>query len=373
MRILYDATPLLMRSAGVKNYHHSLLAQLLPLIWPHELELFPYLDKLAPNHNERSNYSLWETVRGLGAVLTSNYLFAPTAARAAREADVFHVTPHMWRPPEGPALTSMVHDPTPLLMPDAHTPGNIRYFEHFASHVMPRLEAMIVPSYAVKHDLVEVCGADEERITVISHGVDEEFFEATPAQKEVAHTQYELPDRYILFVGSMEPRKNLSGLLEAFASLPEKTQRTYPLVIVGATGWKNAPIQEAISKNANVRPIGYVSRELLPAVYEGCSLFVFPSHYEGFGMPVLEAMAAGAPVITSSVSALPEVIGDTGIAVDPENTSALAEAMGNVLDDPQTAALMGSAGRQRARRFTWERCALETKNFFESVAEADEQ
>ena len=373
MRIAYDATPLLMRSAGVKNYHHSLLTQLLPLIWPHEIRLFPYLDALTPNYNERSNYSFLETIRGLGSILASNYLFLPTIHKAVGGADLFHVTPHLWRPPEGPVLTSMVHDPTPLLMPEAHTPSNVRYFERFASVILPKLDAMIVPSYAVKHDLVEICGADEERITVIPHGVDDEFFEATPAQKEVAHTRHELPDRYLLFVGSMEPRKNLSGLLEAFARLPEKTQQTVPLVIVGATGWKNADIQAAIAKNSNVRPIGYVGRELLPAVYEGCAAFVFPSHYEGFGMPVLEAMAAGAPVITSNVSALPEVIGDAGIAVDPDDTGAIAEAIGNVLDDPQTAALMGSAGRQRARRFTWERCALETKSFFESVADLDER
>jgi alpha-1,3-rhamnosyl/mannosyltransferase len=362
-----------MRSAGVKNYHHSLLSQLMLLIWPHDLELFPYLHRLAPNHNERSNYSTLDTIKGLGAMLASNYLFAPTVKVAARQADLFHVTPHLWRPPEGPILTSMVHDPTPLIMPEAHTASNVRYFERFARDVMPRLDAMIVPSYAVKHDLVEVCGADEERITVIPHGVDEDFFEATPAQREVARTQYGLPDRYILFVGSVEPRKNLLGLLEAYASLPEQTQRLYPLVIVGATGWKNELIQRAITKNENVRLVGYVSRELLPAVYESCSLFVFPSLYEGFGMPVLEAMAAGRPVVTSNVSALPEVVGDAAIVVDPEDVDALAVAMENVLDDPQTAALMGSEARQRARTFTWERCALETKHFFEMTADPEEQ
>lgn len=372
MKILYDATPLLMRSAGVKNYHHSLLTQLMLLIWPHELELFPDLEKLEPNHNERSNYSKWETLRGLAAMLASNYLFAPTVRSAARGADLFHVTPHLWRPPEGPVLTSMVHDPTPILMPEAHTAGNVRYFQHFVRRVMPRLDAMIVPSYAVKHDLVELCGASEETITVIPHGVGEEFFEATPAQREVARTQYDLPDRYVLFVGSVEPRKNLLGLIAAFTSLPQKTQREYPLVIVGASGWKNEAIQNAISKNANVKLGGYVSRELLPAVYEGCSLFVFPSHYEGFGMPVLEAMAAGAPVITSKTSALPEVVGDTGILIDPDDVEDLAEAMERVLEDQQTAALMGSSARQRARRFTWEKCALETKYFFESVGEAEE-
>ena len=372
MRILYDATPLLMRSAGVKNYHHSLLKQLMLLIWPHELELFPYLDKLEPNHNERSNYSRSQTIRGLGAMLASNYLFAPTLSAAAREADVFHITPHLWRPPNGPILTSMVHDPTPIMLPDAHTAGNIRYFQHFVDKVMPRLDAMVTPSYAVKRDLVEVCGAAEEKITVIPHGVDEEFFESTPAQREVARMQYGLPDRYILFVGSVEPRKNLLGLLEAYAGLPAAVQRSYPLVIVGASGWKNESIQRAISKNANVRLAGYVSRELLPAVYEGCSLFVFPSHYEGFGMPVLEAMAAGAPVIASNVSALPEVVGDSGILIDPDDIEDLTEAMERVLEDQQTAALMGSSARQRARRFTWEKCALETKHFFESVAETEE-
>ncbi len=372
MRILYDATPLLMRSAGVKNYHHSLLRQLMLLIWPHELELFPHLETLEPNHNERSNYSRMTTLKGLGAMLASNYLHAPTVQSAAKNADLFHLTPHLWRPPAGPVLTAMVHDPTPLLMPETHTAGNIRYFQHFAAHVMPRLEAMIVPSYAVKRDLAELCGASEERITIIPHGVDEEFFEATPAQREVARTQYALPDRYILFVGSVEPRKNLLGLLEAFTGLPLETQRHYPLVIVGAAGWKNETIQTAIAKNPNVRLAGYVSRELLPAVYEGCSLFVFPSHYEGFGMPVLEAMAAGAPIIASNSSALPEVLGDTGILIDPDDPNNLAEAIAQVLEDQQTAALMGSAARQRARTFTWERCALETKHFFESVGEAEE-
>jgi glycosyltransferase involved in cell wall biosynthesis len=238
--------------------------------------------------------------------------------------------------------------------------------------VLPRLDAMIVPSYAVKNDLVQHCGADEERITVIPHGVDDEFFEATPAQREVACSQYSLPERYMLFVGSVEPRKNLAGLLEAFSSLPEKTQRDYPLVLAGATGWKNEDIGRTIARNPNVRAIGYVSRDLLPAVYESSSVFVFPSHYEGFGMPVLEAMAAGIPVITSNVSGLPEVLGDAGILVDPDDAGALAEAITSVLEDPQTANLMGSAARQRARRFPWEKCALETKRFFEVVAESDE-
>ena len=364
MKVVYDATPLLMRSAGVKNYHDALLRRLTLAIWPHRLDLFPFLPGLRPNRNESSNYSSFETKWRLAAVLASNYLHAPTARLAARGADIFHLTHHLWNPPPGPLWTTMVHDPTPALMPEFHTESNVRYFRLFVEQTLPRLEALLVPSYAVKRDLVRYCGASEERITVVHHGVDEDFFEATPAQREVARRTYDLPDRYVLSVGSMEPRKNLVRLAQAYAALPAALQAQFPLVVVGASGWKNAEIRKALAASPHIRPVGYVTRELLPAVYEACSLFVFPSLYEGFGMPLLEAMAAGAPVLTSNVSAMPEVVGDCGLLADPHDVGAMTEAMRLALEDPTAAALMGGNARQRARRFTWERCALETKMFF---------
>ncbi|MBI1353574.1 MAG: glycosyltransferase [Acidobacteria bacterium] len=369
MKVLYDATPLLMRSAGVKNYHYSLLLRLLPSIWPHQMELFPWLGSLPPNENQRSNYPAWQTYAGLGTMLASNWLGLPLARLQAQGADLFHVTQHLWRPPQTARLTSMVHDPTPLTMPECHTESNVRYFERFVERTLPRLDALITPSYAVKRDLVRYCGAAEERITVIPHGVDEDFFEATPAQREVARQTYELPDRYMLFVGSVEPRKNLTGLLDALEMLPDSLRRQVPLLLVGPHGWKNEEIQKRLAKTDHVRTLGYVKRELLPAVYEACSLFVFPSLYEGFGMPLLEAMAAGAPVLSSNTSAMPEVVGDAGLLVGPQEPHRMAEAIRNALEDQHTAALMGGQARQRARRFTWERCALETKKFFEETLE----
>ena len=369
MKVLYDATPLLMRSAGVKNYHHALLRQLIPAIWPHQIALYPWLEGLPPNENQRSNYSAWKTYAGLGTMLASNWLRLPLARIQARGADLFHVTHHLWRPPQLGLLTSMVHDPTPLTMPECHTESNIRYFERFVRHTLPRLDALIVPSHAVKRDLVRECGASEERITVIPHGVDEDFFQATPAQREVARQSYELPDRYMLFVGSVEPRKNLMGLLDALELLPDNLRRQFPLLLVGPHGWKNERIQKRLARTDHVRVLGYVRRELLPAVYESCSLFVFPSLYEGFGMPALEAMAAGAPVLASNVSALPEVVGDAGLLVRPDDPRKMAESMRHALEDQHTAALMGGHARQRARQFTWERCAMETKKFFEETLE----
>lgn len=369
MKVLYDATPLLMRSAGVKNYHYALLRRLIPTIWPNEIELFPWLKELPANDNQGSNYSKLETYAGLGAMLGSNYLGLPLPHMAARRADLFHITHHLWHPPRLARLSSMVHDPTPLTLPECHTSSNIRYFERFVEKTMPKLDAIVTPSYAVKRDLVRYCAASEERITVIPHGVDEDFFEATPAQREVARQTYDLPDRYILFVGSVEPRKNLLRLLEAYDLLPEKLRAQHPLLLVGPPGWNNEEIQKRLSKARHVRVVGFVRRELLPAVYESCSLFAFPSLYEGFGMPVLEAMAAGAPVMTSKRSALPEVVGQTGLLVHPKKPEEMAEAMRSVLEDSHNAALMGGQARQRARQFTWDRCAAETKKFFEETVE----
>lgn len=370
MRVLYDATPLLMRSAGVKNYHHALLDSMLRLAPAEriELDLFPYLDSLAPNHNERSNYPFSATAARLGGILASNYLGFPYASRAVSRAALFHVTPHLMRPPGQVPLTSMIHDPTPLTMPECHTVSNIRYFERFAETTMPRLAGMITPSEAVKRELVKNYGVEEGRVRAIPHGVAPDFFDSSAAQRQVARKTYDLPDSFVFFLGSMEPRKNLERLAQAYDLLPAPVQKRFPLVVAGAGGWKNEGIAKRLRRNPNVRLIGYIRRELLPAVYASCSLFAFPSLYEGFGMPVAEAMAAGAPVLTSNVSALPEVVGKGALLVDPLDVGSIAEGLAKVLGDPNQAAVMADLGRSRARGFTWARTAEETLRFFRDTA-----
>jgi alpha-1,3-rhamnosyl/mannosyltransferase len=253
-------------------------------------------------------------------------------------------------------------------MPEYHTVSNIRYFETFANKTLPKLAKMITPSVAVKSELVDEFGAREARIEVIPHGVDLDYFSASTAQKQVAASEYDLPDEFVLFVGSIEPRKNLISLIHAHGRLPEGLQRRFPLLVVGAPGWKNSEVRAAIDRSRHARVVGYVKRELLPAVYDSASLFVLPSLYEGFGLPLLEAMAAGAPAIASNVSALPEVAGECAWLVNPLDIDELAEAMRAVLEDRKGAMELAARARQRARQFTWERCALETKDFFASVA-----
>jgi alpha-1,3-rhamnosyl/mannosyltransferase len=364
VRILYDATPLLLRSAGVKNYHHTLLRYLIPNIAPHDLRLFPFLKSLTPNHNERSNYPPLSTALRLGGVLASNYLGVPLPALGA---DLFHVTPHVWRLPDKVCLTSMIHDPTPVLMPECHTASNVRYFKRFVEETARRLDGVMVPSQAVKRDLAQSLPFSEEQITVVPHGVDDDFFEATAAALQAVRANHNLPPDYILTVGSLEPRKNLTTLIKAFSILPESLRRQYPLVIAGASGWKNKQLKLLVEGTPYVHLAGYVRRRLLPALYHGATLFVFPSLYEGFGLPLVEAMAARLPVIASNRSAMPEVVGDAGLLVDPLNEEKLARTIERLLHQPDEAARLGEAGYHQARLFTWQRTAAATKTFFEQV------
>jgi glycosyltransferase involved in cell wall biosynthesis len=367
VNILYDATPLLMRSAGVKNYHHALLRYLIPNSAPHKLRLFPYLPSLTANRNEQSNYPWLDTKARLGGVLASNYLGLPLTQIAARGTDLFHVTPHLWRLPRKVCLTAMIHDPTPVLMPECHTASNVRYFKRFLVKIVPHLDGILVPSQAVKQDLVQNTPVSEHQVAVVPHGVDDDFFEATPAAIEIARHTYDLPPNYILTVGSLEPRKNLITLIKAFHRLPENLRHQYPLVITGASGWKNKDLRTLAARSPYVHLTGYVRRRLLPAVYHAASLFVFPSLYEGFGLPLLEAMAARLPVVASNRSAIPEVVGGAGLLVDPLDVAALASAIERMLSHPDEAAALGEAAHRQARQYSWQITAAATKAFFETI------
>jgi alpha-1,3-rhamnosyl/mannosyltransferase len=367
LNILYDATPLLMRSAGVKNYHHALLRHLIPNFAPHDLQLFPYLPSLTANRNEASNYPWLATKLRLGGILASNYLAVPLPQIAARKVDLFHVTPHLWHPPRRVCLTAMIHDPTPALMPECHTTSNVRYFKRFIAKIAPHLDGILVPSQAVKQDLVQNTPVNDRQVVVVPHGVDEDFFEATPAAIEMARHSYHLPANYILTVGSLEPRKNLITLIKAFQKLPQHLQRQYPLVITGAGGWKNNSLRKLAARSPHVYLSGYVRRRLLPAVYHAASLFVFPSLYEGFGLPLLEAMAARLPVVASNRSAIPEVVGESGVLVDPLDIPAMTAAIERLLSHPDEGAALGEAARRRAHAYSWQGTAAATKAFFETV------
>ena len=171
-------------------------------------------------------------------------------------------------------------------------------------------------------------------------------------------------------VGTLEPRKNLSGLLAAYSRLPEKTQGEHPLAVVGMKGWLSDALErqlEPLERRSRVRRLGYVAHEDLPFVYAGAHAFAFPSFYEGFGLPPLEAMACGVPVLISNRSSLPEVAGDAALQVDPEDVEAMTRGLERLLGDEGFRARAVRAGPERAAGFTWERCVDRTVDVYRRV------
>jgi glycosyltransferase involved in cell wall biosynthesis len=232
-----------------------------------------------------------------------------------------------------------------------------------------RAEIVLAVSETTKRDIVERWGIPADRIVVTPEGVAADFFEPPP-QGALADLKkrHGLPERYILQVGALEPRKNHLGTLEAYHQLrPQARFADLGLVLAGPPGWNNGPILRAIRNSPyrdDIRLLGFVSDDERRALYHSASALAFPSFYEGFGLPPLEAMASGLPVIASNSGAIGEVVGDAGILVDPYRPSEIADALSAVLDSPSLAELYVTRGRARATRFTWDACAKKTEEAF---------
>jgi glycosyltransferase involved in cell wall biosynthesis len=258
-----------------------------------------------------------------------------------------------------------VHDLTFVRFPDRFHPLKQRYLAHLTRFSARRARRILADSAATKRDVEETFGIPAARVDVVYPGVDDDFRPYDPADAtdraalDDFRKAHGLPARYVFYQGTLEPRKNVDRLVEAFA---RAVRRGLPhaLVLAGGRGWGYDAIFAAVERlGLRDRVIfpGYVQRREQPLWYNAADVFVYPSQYEGFGLPALEAMACGVPVITSNTSSLPEVVGDTQITVDPSDVEALTEAMLSVLTDPDRAAEMRLAGRRRAVGFTWQGAA----------------
>jgi glycosyltransferase involved in cell wall biosynthesis len=225
-------------------------------------------------------------------------------------------------------------------------------------------------SESTRQDAIRVLGISPEKIAATQLGVDPAFrpINDTATKRKVAK-KYDLPERFILYVGLLEPRKNLPMLIRAYKRLIDGSEN-FKLVLVGRYGWRYEELLRQINNldlEGMVHFTGYVSQEDLPLVYNLSSLFVYPTLYEGFGLPALEAMACGVPVITTDVSSLPEIVGEAGILVPVNNVEALYGAMIAVLGDEDLRRKMINKGIQRAAKFTWEQTAKLTFQVYQQV------
>lgn len=253
-----------------------------------------------------------------------------------------------------------LHDMTYFLYPALHTFSKRHFFRAFIRLSGKRADALLADSESTRQDAIRLAGIPAGKITTTPLGVTAEFapLEDTAVLRRVAE-KYQLPERFILFVGLLEPRKNVITLLRAFQEERAQLQGRR-LVIVGRKGWMYNQLQQIVDElnlGLDVHFTGYVDQADLPAVYNLADVFVYPSIYEGFGLPVLEAMACGTPVITTNVSSMPEITGDAGILVPPEDPSALGSALRSLLADPTRRQKVAKEGLERAATFTWRRTA----------------
>jgi glycosyltransferase involved in cell wall biosynthesis len=258
-----------------------------------------------------------------------------------------------------------VYDVIPLSFPGVSTRLDALIYRRWLPWMLPRLDTVITVSDSSRRDITRFMRVNPVRIHVIPGAVSPRWQPPDADALRAARAAYSLPERYLLYVGNVEARKNLQRVIAAYATLPTDTP---PLVIVGPHKWRYSAIVAAAAELGD-RLIftGYVDDAHLPAVYGGALLFLFPSLYEGFGLPVLEAMACGTPVITSTASSLPEVAGDAALLVDPTDTDAIAAAMVRLLADADLQHELRKKGLARAADFSWPQAARRTLTAYQNL------
>jgi glycosyltransferase involved in cell wall biosynthesis len=362
MRICIDATALLLRSAGIKNYLFHWMRALRLYAPEHEILGFPLLNDAGALDHDRSTLSTLRTYPRIAILQFINKIYKPAIDMAVPVTDVFHASNQIHAIPRGVKLTGTIYDMTCLLMPQLHTPANVRAESQHYERVFKRADGLIAISESAKDDAIRLLDLQPDKIRVIYPGIPEIFFNGNP---EFAKQKYKLNKPFILFVGTIEPRKNVDTLLDAWLQLPASSRDAHELVFAGPIGWAgNETVNRLRSGIEGVRVLGYVPEADLPSVTSAAAVFAYPSLYEGFGFPIVQAMAAGVPVITSNVSSMPEVVGGGGLLVDPCSANEIASAFERLLTSPRLRQDLGRKGREVASRFTWKNSAEQSAEFF---------
>ncbi len=356
------------RSAGINSYIQHLLGHL-PEVNPHiDYTVFLSERRYPGGAGLDLAFSRLPTQRPPARIFWEQAI-QPWSARKAG-LDLLHGTAFV-----GPQVGTCpyiitVHDLSFLSYPQSFPALNRVYLRAFTRLSVHRARRIIAVSESTKHDLIRYYGISPAKVDVVHNGVDPDFRPVPSAKVADFRRQHKLPDRFILFVGTLEPRKNVTCLIEAYARLPGSRP---PLMLLGGKGWLYDEIfsrVEMLNLQDEVIFVGYVPAEELPLWYNAASLFVYPSLYEGFGLPPLEAMACGTPVVTSAASSLPEVVGQAGLLADPTSSEALAAAMEQVLAHPDVQEEMGRAGLVRAKNFSWQRTAACTVDSYQRALRA---
>lgn len=368
VRVILNDRCLRNAQTGVGRYVTELLAAL-PKVDPGIDVLAFYRTYIAPGNSQapgaaaqaRAGGSPRRSPEWLRRLLQGGYELAFEATGTLRKYHLYHEPNHIPGPWNGPVVTT-VHDLSVLRYPDWHPADRVGWYERELTASLPRSVHFITVSEFTRREMTDLLGISTDRITAIPLGARAAFVPRPADSVRAWLAEHKLPAEYLLFVGTMEPRKNVPGLLAAYAGLSEVQRRRFPLLIAGAGGWGMQPLEEEIEATgltSQVRLLGYVPDDDLCWLYAGARALVWPTFYEGFGLPPLECMAAGTPVITSNVASLPEVVGDAGLLVDARDLDGFTEAMRQIIEDDKLARELSQRGLARSEAFSWERCAAE--------------
>ena len=382
MRILVDFTQIPLKRTGAGVYAENLVRELHPLLPPGD-KLFllvqsddSALPKLVAEADNVQLLSIPSRLfRNRLALMFFEQLALP-GILLTHKIDVLHslhYTSPLWAPA---ARVVTFHDLTMLLWPQLHTWSRRVIMPFYMRQSWQRADAILFVSESTKADAERIFPQSPKERVVTPLGVGSGAFAAVPAAEVSAELEkLEIRQPYLLFVGTIEPRKNLVRLIRAF----EKIADEFPdctLVLAGKLGWDYEQVVRAIVESRSrehIRHLGYISDQTRRLLLAGCSALVYPSLYEGFGLPVLEGMAAGAPVITSNVSSLPEVAGDAALQIDPFSLEELSTAMYRLLSEPVLAEEFRIRGRSRAAHYTWSTTAAVTYKTYRAVSKSRNQ
>ena len=373
MKIAIDGHPLIPPRAGIGQYTYHLIRALARLEPAHQyLVMYPRLTRTlrtreAPIFAEKcvrvvSEGRLRFLVFRARRKLRRKLGLAPAVERSLGPCDVYHATNYVFTHSVKRARRVVtIHDLTLMLFPEWHPPARVSSMASEIARSVEIADHVLADSASTRDDIVKHFSIRSDRISVVPLAADQSFRPLPAMEVQRVLSDWGLTrDSYLLFMGTIEPRKNLSRLLQA-AELAGK--RAGPLVIAGAHGWGSDEVAariQSLRRAGRVTYLGYVPDSARPALINGARGFVYPSLYEGFGLPVLEAMACGVPVLASNVSSLPEVVGSAGLLLDPGDVDAIAQGMIRLWEDEALRRDLSARGLEQARGFSWERTASQT-------------
>ena len=370
MKVILSVEPVRFPLTGIGRYAYELAKGMQSSDEIEELKLFSgtrFLPGLPePASSSGGTHGLKQLVQKSSLAMEAYRLLMPLHRKQALKGheDFIYHGPNFFLPPFPGRKVATFHDLSPFKWAECFDPVKVKYLQREFRKTLDTADALITDSEFTRHELADFAGWPLEKIHAIPLAAGPEFRPRTETEVRQVLNRHGLTYQgYSLFVGTIEPRKNIIRLLEAYAQLPKSVRQRWPLVLTGYRGWKSDDIHARIKdaeREGWAKYLGFLPAEELPLLYSAARLFAFPSLYEGFGLPVLEAMQSGVPVVCSDRASLPEVVGDAALQKSPDDSGGMTDAFSLALDNDEKRERMISGGLLQAERFTWGRCVKKT-------------